>query len=956
MARPERADVFVGRTGPLAEFADAVDAALRRLPAVVLVAGDAGIGKSRLVAEAARVAGLDLFLARCAPQGGDAIPLSALADLVRQVRRRLPADTIDSLTPLLQWLSPTRSQPTRIETGPLFSSVLDLLGALAGDVGAVIAFEDLHWADTETWSLFEFIVRNLDEQKVVLVGTFRADELNRDAPRRRRLAELTRLPAVRRVTLSAFDRNEVGEHVAALTGQRAPGPLVDAVVARGEGNPFFTEELVNAHLAGEDIPPVLSDLIAADLADADRQARAVLGVVAVRGRGLSHATLGRLSGVPEPGLEQAVRSALDQRLLVVDPVSEEYRFRHALIGEVVYRELLPPERARLHQRVAEVLKEQPAGALARPDRAGELAFHLDRAGDRRGAFTASLAAADAAMAVAPAAAFTHLQRALELWEDANDVAVGEDRALRLWQAAELASSVVSNDRAAEIARGAFAVGPPAQGPAWGHERLARYLWASGQLAESRAEYGRAEALLRPDEPGAAAVFAGLAQDDLMAARYDDAERRAMSALASVGSAAMDPAAWATAARVLGVVASGRGNADLAVTRCRDAVAVAPTAQARALATLYLCVVLLDAGQNELAISTALDAVAEGHVSGVDASFGAYVDALAADGLARLGRWSEATQLLARHASDATLPIGNLRVARTTALIASRRGDRSLTDIALARMRSVPVDGWHQTLVNVAAIEVALARGDWRAATEAVEPAWDARPDAPVWAARIAGLGAHAVAETVLDARATGTDGDTQAMITDAATRLATTRAAVEEVDAHSDLAAHLVHGEACLTRLARPDPDAWADAVHRWRALGDLWWVAVARLREGEAAASTGAVARASDAVREAHQLAVTMGAAPLTAEVEAVAQRTRISLETPTRPQLGAGRIELGLTPREVEVLELLATGRTNRQIGDQLFVSEKTASVHVSNILRKLGVTSRVDAAAIAQRVAQQ
>jgi DNA-binding NarL/FixJ family response regulator len=954
MSRPERTDLFVGRSAPLAEFADAVQSAGRRLPSVLLVSGDAGIGKSRLVAEAARVAGFELFRARCPPQGGDAIPLGALADLLRQVRRRVPTDAVDSLTPLLEWLSPTRGQPGTIDTGTLFSSVLDLLDALAGDVGAVIAFEDLHWADTETWSLFEFVVRNLDQQKLVLVGTFRADELNRDASRRRRSAELTRLPIVRRLELSGLDRDEVAAHVAALTHQTAQGPLVDAVIARGEGNPFFTEQLVSAHLAGEDIPPVLSDLIAADLAETDEQTRAMLAVVAVKGSGLSHAAACRLSGLPEPAVERAVRSALEKRLLVVDPVSEEYRFRHALIGEVVYRELLPPERARLHQRVAELLEEQPAAALARPDRAGELAYHLDRAGDRRSAFTASLAAADAAMAVAPAAAFTHLQRALELWDDVDGVATGEDRVLRRWQVAELASSVVSNQRAAELARAAFAVGAPAQGPAWGHERLARYLWASGRLEESRAEYARAEALLRPDEPAAAAVFAGLAQDDLMAARYDDAERRALSALAAAGSAAKDPAAWTTAARVLGVVASGRGDPDLAVARCRASVAVAPNTQARALATLYLCVVLLDVGENELAISTALDAVAEGHVSGVDASFGAYVDALAADGLARLGRWSEAEQLLARHASDTTLPIGGLRVARATALIAARRGDRAATEIALRNMGAVPVDGWHRALVNVATIEVAVAVGDWRAAAEAAESAWDARPDAPAWAARIAGLGAHAVAEGSLDARASGSDGDAQATTT-LATRLAMTRAAVDDVEASLDLSAHLAHGDACLTRLTRPDPDAWSEAVQRWRALGDVWWVAVTRLREGEAAASTGAVARASDAVREAHQLAVTMGAAPLIAEVEAVARRTRISLEAPIRPELSAGGTRLGLTPREVEVLELLAAGRTNRQIGEELYVSEKTASVHVSNILRKLGVTSRVDAGAIAQRLAQ-
>jgi hypothetical protein len=223
--------------------------------------------------------------------------------------------------------------------------------------------------------------------------------------------------------------------------------------------------------------------------------------------------------------------------------------------------------------------------------------------------------------------------------------------------------------------------------------------------------------------------------------------------------------------VLGIVASGRGNADTAIARCREAVSVAPNAQARALATLYLCVAMLDAGETTSAISTALDAVAEGHVSGVDASFGAYVDALAADGLTRLGRWTEARQLLARHAADTALPIGYMRVARTTAILAARQGDDDLATSALRDMRSVPVDGWHQALVDVAAIEIELARGNWSEAVAVADSGWDTRPDAPVWAARIAGLGAHAVVEAALDARAARTEGDMENRASEASGRL-----------------------------------------------------------------------------------------------------------------------------------------------------------------------------------------
>ncbi len=128
----------------------------------------------------------------------------------------------------------------------------------------------------------------------------------------------------------------------------------------------------------------------------------------------------------------------------------------------------------------------------------------------------------------------------------------------------------------------------------------------------------------------------------------------------------------------------------------------------------------------------------------------------------------------------------------------------------------------------------------------------------------------------------------------------------------------------------------------------------MALVREAEAAAVAGAADRAATSLRRAHATASELGALRLLAEIGAVSSRTRVSIEAPTRVVLGESSAErLGLTPREAEVLALVAAGRTNRQIGDELYVSDKTASVHVSNILRKLGVNSRVDAAAVAQRL---
>ena len=143
-------------------------------------------------------------------------------------------------------------------------------------------------------------------------------------------------------------------------------------------------------------------------------------------------------------------------------------------------------------------------------------------------------------------------------------------------------------------------------------------------------------------------------------------------------------------------------------------------------------------------------------------------------------------------------------------------------------------------------------------------------------------------------------------------------------------------------------------AADRWERLADPFWTATARLHEAEAAAASGATARAAEALHRAHQLALGLGALPLLAKIEAVSRRTRLSLDAPEPAVLDGAAIDhLGLTPREAEVLALVAAGQTNRQISERLYVSEKTASVHVSNILRKLGVNSRVDAAAIAQRL---
>jgi DNA-binding NarL/FixJ family response regulator len=198
--------------------------------------------------------------------------------------------------------------------------------------------------------------------------------------------------------------------------------------------------------------------------------------------------------------------------------------------------------------------------------------------------------------------------------------------------------------------------------------------------------------------------------------------------------------------------------------------------------------------------------------------------------------------------------------------------------------------------------------------------------------------------------------DVDATITRLQNRLTAVRALADGVPGgpQADTAAHLADAAATLTRITVSNASAWADAVARWSELGDRWLTAAALVREAEAAAAAGSADRAASALRRSHAIAQELGARRLLAEIEAVSARTRISIDAPSRIELDeSSAVRLGLTPREAEVLTLVAAGRTNRQIGDELYVSDKTASVHVSNILRKLGVNTRVDAAAVAQRL---
>jgi DNA-binding NarL/FixJ family response regulator len=937
---------IVGRDEELGILTRAVARAGQGEPATVVISGEPGMGKSTLLSEAAQRAEVELFVGRCVHVGGDAIALAPLVDLIRQVHRRRAGTHLPSLDPLIELATSGTSR-----SGDLLALSLSLMGELGADAPVIVGFDDLHWGDPSTWDVFEHLVRNLIDERVVLVGTYRINEVARDPALRRRAAELSRVAGVERVLLEGLDRNAVSVQAAGVLGIPAPPALVDELLRRGEGNPFFTEELVLAHRAGEAIPPLLSDLLESDVAGLDRAAQHVLAALATVGRDTDPELLSRIVELDEAATDSAVRSAVEAHLLIVDPATDAYRVRHPLIGEVAYAAALPTERRRLHRSVAEALRSEPRFALTATDAAGELAFHLDRAGDEGGAFEALFDAIDSAEFVAPAICLAHLDRLLELWD--RYATPEQERQLmpRLWQAADLASATGDSRRAVHLGKQAMDQGDPPEGRAWGHERLGRFHWSLGELADSAQNYAKAASLLDGDDERTAPTYAGLAQGSLMFRDFAQAEDWSKRAIAVAADDDADTRSMAF--RVLGVLEAMAGDFEAAVAHCEQAVNEPVNPQRRALAVAYQSIALMLAGRPADAADVAIDAAALAQRAGFETSFGAFLSGAAAHALLRLGRWDEAEVILADLAGIDPVPVGAAKLFPATAVLAARRGDAETADALTARLTANPFDPWHEVEVAVAISQVHAARRRWRDAMAVAASALDPtagrdvrlRPD-------LTAIYVVAAVEDALDSRARQEDVDLDTVVVDLRARLQMAR---EDPTSRSPLAAaDLALADAMLTRLTGPDPNAFARAASAADDGGDRWLAATARAHEANAAALTGEAARAVEALRTAHAVAAELRARPLVEEIEAIARRTKISLDPPEVRSLDESDVvRLGLTAREAEVLSLVAAGRSNREIGEELYVSTKTASVHVSNILRKLGVSSRVEAAAVAQRV---
>jgi DNA-binding CsgD family transcriptional regulator/tetratricopeptide (TPR) repeat protein len=990
--------VFIGRDDERERLRAVLDRAKAGTVGTVLVGGEAGVGKSRLLAEfRADAASADVRILEggCVDLGDGARPYDPFVAALRPWLRSLPADEFDRIvgparSAVLQLIpdlesggsgdGPTAGSGSATQS-TLYLQVLGLVERIATESVTVIALEDLHWSDRSTRDLLRFLVRNLTQGRVMVIGTYRTDELNERHPFLNLLAELGRSAQVYRLELAPFTRAEVHDQLAGILGRPPDRPLVERLHDRGGGNPFFTEELLAVTERGERrIGLTLRETLLTRVGGLSEVSRGLLRVVAVAGQSALHDVLATVTGMDQPEIAAALREAIDRHVLMAGD-NEVMQFRHNLLREAVHDELLPGERLALHAAVAAAVGDLHADPETDAAVASELAHHWYEARDARHALPALLRAGRAAEGMlAFGNAFAQFHLALSLWPPETPSVDGMTRQDLTMRTAEAAARTGAYDRAIPLVHDALDAdstnAPDAMRTGALLERLAVYHLGSGNPDAAQPVALRALDLLPAEPPSAArAHVQGILAHALgLQCHFDASDRFAEEALASarlVGSAEAE-------IRALGCIgrnAAAVGDAESGVRTLRQALALARAASdfsGAAEIAIELALALHWAGDLEEACAVADEGIAESARWGTE-GFGISLRAIRGLSAFRLGRWAEADDWISRALERDAAGSPGVMAHGARALLDLGRGELDSAaehlEVVLLMCQSFTATayGWTDLYSSIALLSI--ARGKPSEAIDSVREslARSAQPERDVHMRICDRLAIQAAADLAELARPlSDTTGLEEALAIgrefgariDHHARLV--RALPRGGDPH--LALDVALGKAELSRLIGPsNAAAWDAAASTADALRHPLEAAYSRFRQAEALLlSRGPRAAAQAAAVEAHRIARDLGAVPLQRDVERLATRSRLDLARPPLASDGASEarttshpMPFSLTRREQDVLERLVVGRTNREIATELFISEKTASVHVSNIKSKLGANGRAEIAAIAVRL---
>lgn len=987
--------MFVGRAPELETLTDALTRAAGGEPQALVIGGEAGVGKTRLVEEfagAAARAGAVVALGGCVEIGADGLPFAPFSTALRALRRELPdelsaaaAGQEEELARLLPELGEATADRSDEEgMARLFELTARLLERVAAARTVVVALEDLHWADASTRHLLAYLFRTLRTGRLVVLATYRSDDIHRRHPLRPLLAELDRVRTVRRIELGRFNRAEVGRQIAGILAAEPDPAQVDEIFERSDGNAFFVEELAVAAHEGSctGLTDSLRDLLLVRVEGLPESAQRVARIVAEGGSTVEYRLLAAVARLAEDDLIEALRAAVNANILIAAPSGDGYRFRHSLVREAVGDDLLPGERSRLNRRYAEALEADPTLVPA-DERVTRLASYWYHAHDPAKALPAVLdASATARRRHAPAEQLRLLERAMELWDatpedvrarlrpvDHTEVypPCGCDpqttplRYLDLMAEAAVAGRLCGErERALKITKRALHLladegGDPLRA-AWFWVQRSRLVQAQAR-GDGWQELGTAQELVRglPPSEVHAEVLAHVANWSMLRRPGPDAlsaAERAVEYARMVGAEDIELNARLTLGQLM--VDAGQIEAGLAqMYEAKNEVVARGLTALVGRSHVNLPSVLEGIGRSQEAVGILREGLRLTQEWGLRDSE-AWVWTNLAKSLISLGRWDEATEaaLNAQQTGQSAKPRGG--GSNNLAHLALARGEIAEAARLLATSRASygTHDPMPQNDLRMSALAIGIAAAEGRlldARTEADRAlstgfppgtqryAWPlllaaavAESDAADQAPRAAQEGRAAFLERIFEA--------VRKLTTGAPLWLAYEKWTRAELDRAEN----------------RATPDTWSDVITAFEALERPYDLARVRHRLAEALLAAGGEderTRATELLRLTRATATHLGARPLADATAQLAQRARLTLTAAPPPADPAD--SLGLTSREWDVLRLVSAGRTNRQIAEELFISPKTASVHVSNILGKLGVSGRGEAAAVAHRM---
>ncbi|MEV0174079.1 AAA family ATPase [Streptomyces sp. NPDC050803] len=990
--------VFVGRADELQILNDALARAAAGEPQALLIGGEAGVGKTRLVEEFADGAareGAVVALGGCVEIGADGLPFAPFSTALRALRRVLPDELAAAAAGQEEELA--RLLPELGETGPgrhdeesmarLFELTARLLERVAADRTVVIALEDLHWADASTRHLLAYLVRTLRTGRLVVLATYRSDDIHRRHPLRPLLAELDRLRTVRRIELGRFSRAEVGRQMAGILAAEPDPAQVDEVFERSDGNAFFVEELAVAAHEGccTGLTDSLRDLLLVRVEALPDSAQKVARIVAEGGSTVEHRLLAAVARLAEDDLIEALRAAVHASILLPAPDGDGYRFRHSLVREAVGDDLLPGERSRLNRGYAEALEADPSLVPA-DARVMRLASYWYHAHDAAKALPAVL---DASVVARRRHAYSEqlrlLERAMELWDTAPDEvraglrpvdytevyppcgcdpATTPLRYLDLMAEAAVAGRLCGErERALKTTKRALHLLADEDDPlraAWFWIQRSRLIQAQAR-GDGWQEIATAQDLVRglpPSEVHAEvlATAASWAMTHDPGPEAVTAAERAVEYARMVGATHIELNAQLT----LGALLADAGDIETGLGlmyEAKDQAATRGHTTVLSRGHINLPSVLEGLGRSEDAVGILREGLRLTQERGLRESQ-AWVWANLAESLTSLGHWDEAAEAALKAqggAGQVAKPRGCGSNCLTFLALARGQADEAARHLAESRAAYGSHDPMPQNNLPISRLTIELAAAEGRILDARAELLRTLDTGFQPGTQRYAWPLLRAAATAEADARTLPAADEGRA---DALDRLFR---AVKTLTTDAPIwLAHEMWVRAELQRAEGCTPlDLWSETVAAFEHLQRPYDLARLRLRLAEALLTTGGEderARASELLRLAGAVADHLGARPLAEAVTLLAQRGRLALTPgPRQPSAAQDPVEsLGLTTRERDVLRLVSAGRTNRQIAEELFISPKTASVHVSNILAKLGVAGRGEAAAVAHRLA--